>query len=146
MRCVGYALFGLGFELGVEGGTLGDIGRIDDPPRHRKRHGPGKQVGVLADRDIHGDELLLVERLGGDDAHPLAFLIELFGCEVLQVDHAGRRFAHFAFAIELRRGQVAGDRRIASADADQLTDDRQGPAEDGDGEDDLEERQTTAPR
>jgi hypothetical protein len=135
---VGDALPGFGFELGVECGTLGDIRRIDNPPRHGKRHGAGKQVGILADSDVHRDELLLVEGLGGDDAHPLTFFVELLRFEVFQVNHAGRRFAHFALAIELGSGQVAGDGRVASTDANQLADDGQRAPEDGDGENHLQ--------
>jgi hypothetical protein len=87
---------------------------------------------------------LLIEPFRGDGAHPLPFFVECLGLEVFEVEHAGSRLIHLAFAVELSGGQVASDRRVSGPDANQLADDGHGSTEDGDGENHLEERQAAA--
>jgi hypothetical protein len=137
-------LLGLGLELGIQSGTLGCIFRVDDPARECERNGAREHVGILADRHRHADQFLLLLLGRFNRTKPLPLFVERLGPQRPQIDRAGRHFAHPRFAIKLGRRQVAGNGRIASADADQYADRRQRATENGDGEDDLHEREAAA--
>ena len=49
---------GLGLHVGFSRGRGFDDGRIEDPPRQRKRNGPGQLLGVLPDGHVDGDQCL----------------------------------------------------------------------------------------
>jgi hypothetical protein len=132
-------LFGFGLHLGVDRGTLRGKFGINDPAGHRERDRPGELLGILAHGDSHPDQLLLVERSRFDHAQPLARLVQRLGADRCQIDRAGRHFVHLRFAVKLSGRQVAGRGCIASADADQFAQGGQSAAEDGDGEDDLQQ-------
>jgi len=92
-------------------------------------HGYGHDAGQIGRCDIDAvsiELVIVVRRI-------------LHGIE--QID-AGRDAVHLGFGIELGHRQVAGFRRVAGSDADELSDRGQSAPQDGDCENHLQKRQT----
>src|SRR5262245_17101257 len=76
-RFLGFSKEGLHLGL-LRGGLFGEHG-IDHPPRHRERARSGVLGGVLGDRDLHREHVLLLSRLHGQLIGPVAQVVERAG-------------------------------------------------------------------
>jgi hypothetical protein len=122
LRRIGQGNLRLSLHLRVEQGALLDVSRVNDPSRHRKRDGIHNEIRVLTNRYVDGNQLLLFESLGRDRSHPFARLIERLGAGRADVDDPRCRFVQLAFAVNLRRRQVARRSGIPRSHADKFAD------------------------
>jgi hypothetical protein len=118
--------------------------RIDDPPRQRVADGVLRSARSLFDGHGHRHDAGEIGRRNIDAVLIEArIVVRRVLHRVEQVD-PGPESVHFRLGIKLGHRQVAGFSRIASPDADELSDRGQSAPQDGDCENHLQERQTAA--
>jgi hypothetical protein len=120
-------------------GELLSIVWLNDPPREGKRNGMNRRArrGLDGDRDRHDARQLSRHR--ADAIEIVALVVVLLVADFVHRIPAGCNAVHLRLSVELRHRQVAGFRRAACPDANELTDRDQSAAQDGDREDHLQQ-------
>ncbi len=114
--------------------------RVDQPARERERDGLLAGLDDLLDPDLGHQEALLIDRAEGDRVRPVGVQVERRLVHGLGRNHPGGQFRDFAFAQDLRFGQVARLARRARAQPHQFPHRRNRQPQDRDRQHHLQQR------